>query len=65
MSAGLWLKGLLAAVAGGAIASAAQSAATGSANRKQLRTAAITGAALTLGAYLTKSPVATQPSSPK
>jgi len=54
---GIWLKGLLAALAGGAIASAAQTLATGNAKPAQLKTAAITGAALTLGAYLTKSPV--------
>jgi hypothetical protein len=53
----LWLKGLLAALVGGAISSAAQAAANGSFKPGQLKTAAITGAALTLGAYLTKSPV--------
>jgi hypothetical protein len=57
---GLWLKGLAAAVVGGAIASAAQAAASGSIEAKNLKTAAITGAALTLGAYLTKSPVASR-----
>jgi len=51
-----WLKGLLAALAGGAVSSAAQAIATG-AKPKQLKTAAIAGAALTLGAYLTKSPI--------
>ena len=55
---GTWLKGLLAAVAGGAIASAAQTLTTGNARPAQLKTAAITGAALTLAAYLTPSPVA-------
>jgi hypothetical protein len=54
---GVWLKGLLAAVAGGAIAGTAQTLANGNAHPAQLKTAAITGAALTLGAYLTKSPV--------
>ncbi|MCU1237838.1 MAG: hypothetical protein JWP63_5805 [Candidatus Solibacter sp.] len=51
-----WLKGLLAALAGGAVASVAQAVATGTKPR-QLKTAAIAGAALTLGAYLTKSPI--------
>ena len=54
----LWLKGLAAAVIGGAIASAAQVAAAGSFQPANLKTAALTGAALTLGAYLTQSPVA-------
>jgi hypothetical protein len=54
---GLWLKGLAAAVIGGAIASAAQAAAAGSIHPANLKTAAITGAVLTLGAYLTQSPV--------
>ena len=53
----VWLKGLLAALAGGAIASAAQTLATGNTRPAQLKTAAVTGAALTLSAYLTKSPV--------
>ncbi len=57
---GPWLKGLLAALAGGAIASAAQSLATGKIGSSQLKTAAITGAALTFGAYLTKSPIQTR-----
>jgi hypothetical protein len=60
-SAGVWLKGLLAALAGGAIASAAQTLATGPVQPAQLKTAAITGAALTVSAYLTKAP--TQPRS--
>ncbi len=54
---GVWLKGLLAALAGGAIASAAQTVANGNAQPAQLKAAAITGAGLTLGAYLTKSPL--------
>ena len=54
---GAWIRGLLAAIAGGAIASAAQAAAAGNMHPAELKTAAITGAALTLGAYLTKSPV--------
>jgi hypothetical protein len=54
----LWLKGLAAAVIGGAIASATQAATSGSVEPAKLKTAALTGAALTLGAYLTKSPVA-------
>jgi hypothetical protein len=56
-SIGLWLKGLAAAVIGGAVASAAQAAAAGSTQPANLKTAAITGAVLTLGAYLTQSPV--------
>jgi hypothetical protein len=58
---GVWLKGLLAALAGGAIASAAQTLSTGIAGPSQLKTAAITGAALTLSAYLTKSPTEPKP----
>jgi hypothetical protein len=54
---GLWLKGLAAAVLGGAIASAAQVVASGSAQPANLKSAAVTGAALTLSAYLTQSPV--------
>jgi hypothetical protein len=57
---GLWLKGLAAAVLGGAIASAAQVAASGGVEPASLKAAAIAGAALTLGAYLTKSPVASK-----
>ena len=57
----VWLKGLLAALAGGAIASAAQTLATGNARPAQLKTAAVTGAALTLSAYLTKSPTEPRP----
>jgi len=53
----IWLKGLCATLAGGAIASAAQTLAAGNMHPAQLKTAAITGAALTLSAYLTKSPV--------
>ena len=56
-SFGLWLKGLAAAVLGGAIASAAQGMASGSPQPANLKTAAVTGAALTLSAYLTQSPV--------
>jgi hypothetical protein len=54
---GLWLKGLAAAVLGGALSSAAQAAAAGSVQPANLKTAAIAGAALTLGAYLTQSPL--------
>ena len=54
---GLWLKGLAAAAIGGAVASVAQAAAAGSMKPANLETAAITGALLTLGAYLTQSPV--------
>ena len=56
-SFGLWLKGLAAAVIGGAVASAAQAAAAGGIQPANLKTAAITGAVLTLSAYLTQSPV--------
>ena len=54
---GVWLKGLAAALIGGAFSSAAQAAATGAVTPANLKTAAITGAALTLTAYLTQSPV--------
>ena len=53
----VWLKGLGAALLGGTIASVAQAAASGSVNAAKLKVSAITGAALTLTAYLTKSPV--------
>ena len=53
----LWMKGLAAAVIGGAVSSAAQVTASGSVTPANLKTAAITGAALTLTAYLTQSPV--------
>ena len=53
----VWLKGLAAAILGGAFASAAQVAAAGSVTPANLKTAAITGAALTLTAYLAQSPV--------
>ena len=56
-SAALWMKGLAAAVIGGAVSSAAQVAASGSVTPASLKTAAIAGAALTLSAYLTQSPV--------
>jgi hypothetical protein len=56
-SIGLWLKGLAAAVIGGAVASVAQAAAAGSVQPANLKTAAIAGAFLTLGAYLTQSPL--------
>jgi hypothetical protein len=55
--AGVWMKGLAAAVIGGALSSAAQALAAGSTNPANLKAAAIAGAALTLSAYLTKSPV--------
>jgi hypothetical protein len=54
---GSWLKGLAAAVIGGAVATAAQAAAAGSIQPKSLGTAALAGAILTLGAYLTQSPL--------
>jgi hypothetical protein len=54
---GTWLKGLAAALIGGAVSSVAQAAAVGSLQPNQIKGAAIAGALLTLGAYLTKSPV--------
>jgi hypothetical protein len=54
---GTWLKGLAAALIGGAVSSAAQAVAGGSLQPNQVKGAAIAGALLTLGAYLTKSPV--------
>ncbi len=56
-SLGLWLKGLAACVIGGALSSAAQAVASGGTTPSNLKAAAITGAALTLSAYLTQSPV--------
>lgn len=56
----LWLKGFAAAVLGGAAASTAQAAASGNVTPANLKTAAISGAVLTLSAYLTKSPVSGQ-----
>jgi hypothetical protein len=53
----VWLKGLAAAVAGGAIAAAAQAVSTGDTTGPQIKTAAIAGAGLTVAAYLTDSPV--------
>jgi hypothetical protein len=52
-----WLKGLAAALIGGAVSSASQAAATGNLNPSQLKSAAIVGAALTLAGYLAKSPL--------
>lgn len=57
---GLWLKGLAAAMIGGVIASVAQVAAAGSFQASNLKAAAVTGAVLTLSAYLTHSPVASK-----
>jgi hypothetical protein len=54
---GLWFKGLAAAGIGGAVASVAQAAAAGSIQLKNLGAAALAGAILTLGAYLTQSPL--------
>ena len=56
----LWLKGLAACVIGGAASSAAQALASGKIAPSTLKTAAISGAVLTLGAYLTQSPVGTK-----
>lgn len=52
-----WLKGFAAALIGGVIASTAQAVSGGSVKPAQLKGAAIAGALLTAGAYLTKSPV--------
>jgi hypothetical protein len=57
---GLWLKGLAAAAIGGAVASVAQAAAAGGIQPKNLVTSALAGAFLTLGAYLTQSPLGTK-----
>jgi hypothetical protein len=51
-----WMKAAMAAVLGGAIAGAAASAQAGQIEEKQLTTAAITGAASVVIAYLMKSP---------
>ena len=53
----VWLKGFAAAVLGGTIASMAQAASTGPLDLSKLKVSALTGAALTLSAYLTQSPV--------
>jgi len=52
-----WLKGFGAALIGGVIASTAQAVSGGNVNPNQLKGAAIAGALLTAGAYLTKSPI--------
>jgi hypothetical protein len=54
---GVWLKGLAAAVIGGAITSAAQAVAGGNLQSGQIKGAVIAGALLTVGAYLTRSPI--------
>ena len=56
----VWLKGLGAAAAGGAVAGVAQAATSGTVDLGNLKTAAITGAVLTLSAYFTQSPVGGQ-----
>ena len=53
----VWFKGLAAALVGGTVASVAQAASTGGMDLAKLKVSAITGAALTLGAYLTHSPL--------
>jgi hypothetical protein len=52
----VWLKGLAAAIVGGAVAGIAQTAASGHINTQQAKAAAIAGAGLTAAAYLTQSP---------
>jgi hypothetical protein len=56
----VWLKGLGAAALGGAIAGVSQAATSGTVSVVNIKTAAISGAILTLGAYLTKSPIGGQ-----
>lgn len=53
---GVWLRGLAAAIIGGVVTSAAQAVAAGSFQPGQIKGAAIAGALLTAGAYLSKSP---------
>ena len=62
-----WLKGFAAAVIGGVVASTAQAVAGGNVKPAQIKGAAIAGALLTVGAYLTKSPVgdSASPNEPK
>ena len=60
----VWLKGLAAALVGGTIAGAAQAAASGNIEISKLKVSALTGAALTLSAYLTQSPVAASGTTP-
>jgi hypothetical protein len=57
MKIGLWLRGLAAAVIGGVVSSAAQAVVAGSVQSGQIKGAAIAGALLTAGAYLSKSPL--------
>ena len=54
---GTWMKGFAAALIGGAVSGAAQVVASGSLQLGQLKGAVIAGALLTVGAYLTKSPM--------
>ena len=53
----VWLKGLAAALLGGAAAAVAQTAAAGNVAPANVKTAAIAGAGVTLAAYLTQSPI--------
>jgi hypothetical protein len=53
----VWLKGLAAALIGGVVASTAQAVASGNVKPSDLKGAALAGALLTAGAYLTKSPI--------
>ena len=57
----VWLKGFAVAALGGAIAGVSQAAVSGTVTPANIKTAAISGAILTLGAYLTKSPMGGQP----
>lgn len=58
MNLGVFFKGLLAAIIGGAVSGAVQTATSGNLNGKNIGGAAIAGAVLTAGGYLTQSPVA-------
>jgi hypothetical protein len=53
----VWLKGLAAALIGGVVAGTAQAVAGGNVKASDLKGAALAGALLTAGAYLTKSPI--------
>jgi hypothetical protein len=56
----VWIKGLAAAALGGAVAGASQAATSGTVSPSNIKTAAISGAVLTLAAYLAKSPLGAQ-----
>ncbi len=60
-----WLKGLFAALIGGATVGATQALGAGKVTGAATGTSAAVGAALALGAYLTQSPVAASPAGQK